>query len=321
MHTRTHTDLLDEVHRPKPRNGKCRVVHRFRFSMQALSELFHRKGISLQNGRLRTYVDIVPRYFRRSNTIPVHISGEFSVITNNLTQSIFGGQEDLVVTVESSGWVELNMTQGLREIRSLSGLSHNLELTVTLTVDCTSNKKVPVVLADPASIPLSQGPRRQRLSRLQPMLLVYLSDEVLKEEIRQEAQPLPIGENLEVESRDKRDITRESCHLEDFSVNFHNIDLDYVLAPYEYNARKCVGSCTHSVLRYQGSIATNHAKIMASAVAFRHFNPLTPFHHQPSDPCCVPTKYDSMSLLILDDVNEFNYAVYPTMTVSACGCR
>jgi hypothetical protein len=291
--------------------------------MRALSEIFQNNNIFLQKGILRTYVDVIPRYFRAQTSISVNISSVFSLtLRNNSTQTVHGGQDEILVTPNSSEWTELNVTQGLKEIQSLTGLSDTIELRVTMTVDCTVNRKVPVTLADPASVPLSQGPRRQRLSKLQPMLLVYLSDEQLKAEIQQEADPQPPGENIEVEERKKRGLSKaDGCHLDDFLVNFHNIDLIYVLAPYEYNAKQCVGSCAHSVLRHRGSIATNHAKIMASAVAIRNYNPLTPFHHQPTDPCCVPTKYGSLSLLILDDINELNYAVYPTMSVSACGCR
>ena len=290
--------------------------------MRALSEIFHSNDIFLQKAILRTYIDVIPRYFRAQTSIPVQISSEFSlVLRNNSTQTVLAGLEAIEVTPNSSGWTELNMTQGMKEIQSLPGLSDTIKLTVTMTVDCTVNRKVPITLADPASVPLSQGPRRQRLSRLQPMLLVYLSDEQLKAEIQQEADPQPPGENIEVEERKKRTLSKDGCRLEDFTVNFHNIDLIYVLAPYEYNARQCIGSCAHSVLRHRGSIATNHAKIMASAVAIRNYNPLTPFRQPPTDPCCVPSKYGSLSLLILDDINELNYAVYPTMSVLACGCR
>lgn len=291
--------------------------------MRALSEIFQSNDIFLQKGILRTYIDVIPRYFRGRTSIPVQISSEFSlVLRNNSTQTVLAGLEEIEVMPNSSGWTELNVTQGMKEIQSLSGLSDTIDLTVAVTVDCTVNRKVPITLADPASVPLSQGPRRQRLSKLQPMLLVYLSDEQLKAEIQQEADPQPPGDNIGVEERKKRTLSKENgCHIEDFTVNFHNIDLIYVLAPYEYNARQCVGSCSHSVLRHRGSIATNHAKIMASAVAIRNYNPLTPFNQPPTDPSCVPTKYGSLSLLILDDINELNYAVYPTMSVLACGCR
>ena len=319
-----HTiDLMDDVHRPKPSNTKCRVTHRFHFSMKALLQILRRNDIYLQKGILRTHANIIQRYFKEQGSINVRISSTFTVIQfkYNTTETVFGGEKDMEVTAGSNGWLELNVTCGLQEVQALSAeLSDTIELTVTISnTDCIKNRRVPLTLADPASVPLHQAPRRQRLSKLQPMLLVYLSDEHLKTEIEQEAQPPTVGENLDVEEREKRAV--RGCHLEDFSVNFHNIDLTYVLAPFEYNAHKCVGSCAHSVLRYQGNIATNHAKIMASAVAIRDFNPRTPLHHQPTDPCCVPTKYNSLSLLILDDINELNYAVYPTMTVAACGCR
>ena len=290
--------------------------------MRALSEFLMRETVTIQKGILRSYMDTIPRYFRTKTTIPVHISGTFSIVRSNVSQTVFGGQKDLNVSADSSGWLELNMTEGLRAIhdQSLSGVSPDIEATLVITVDCVGNKKVPVSFMDPASVPLGQGPRRQRLSRLQPMLLAYLSDEVIKEEVRQEEKQELVGENLDTNSVEKRaqDI---GCHIDDFTVNFHNIDLVYVLAPYEYNARQCVGSCSHSVLRHRGSMATNHAKIMASAVALKRYNPRIPFLHNPVEPCCVPTKYESMSLLVVDDITEFNYAVYPTMSVSQCGCR
>ena len=289
--------------------------------MKALQGSLQHSDIYLQKGILRVYVNVIDRYLKQQPSFNTQISSSFTFMqaNDNSTWTVFGGQEDMVVTADSYGWIELNVTCGLQEIQSLGmEITDTFDLTVTISVDCKENRKVPMTLADPASVPLSQGRRRQRLTNHQPMLLVHLSDEHLKTEIQQEAEPPTVGESIDVEGVEKRAIS--GCHVEDFLVNFHNIELTYVLAPFEYNAHKCVGSCAHSVLRYQGNLATNHAKIMASAVAFQDYDPQTPFHHQPSEPCCVPTKYESISLLIFID-NELNYAVYPTMVVTACGCR
>ena len=278
--------------------------------------------IYLLKAVLRTYIDVINRYFKQQDSIAIHFNSIFAIteLESNSTLSVFGGVEEMRVTRESSGWVELNLTSGLTEIQSLSGkILGTVELRVGITVDCVANRKVPITLADPATVPLSQAPRRLRLSKLQPMLLVFLSDEELKTEIKQEAQAQPLGDNLDIQEREKRE--RGGCHVEDFTVNFHNIDLTYILAPFEYNARRCVGTCSHSVLRYHGHLATNHAKIMASAVAIKNYDPQVPFNTQPSDPCCVPTNYESLSLLILDNLNGLSYAVYPTMIVTGCGCR
>ena len=267
-------------------------------------------------------MDVIQRYFKREDAIDIQISTSFIVTLMNttLSQTVFAGEQEMIVTAESSGWIELNVTTGLEEIQIISReINDTIKLEVMIGVNCITNKKVPVTLVDPASIPLTQGPRRARLTKLQPLLLVFLNDKLVKTEIEQESQPPEVGENIEVETRKKRDV--DGCHLEDFSVNFHNIDLTYILAPYEYNARKCVGLCDHSILRYRGDIATNHAKIMASSMAFREYNPNIPFHHEPTNPCCVPTRYESLSLLIFNDINELTYAVYPTMTVTECGCR
>lgn len=315
---------MDGVQRPKPSNKRCRVSHKFPFNTGSLVDILRESKVFLQKGLLRTYMDTIQRYFKRRDTIPVFFTSTFTVteLNTNSTLTLFGGEEEEVrVMVNSSRWIELNLTSGLRELQSLSGkVSNHIELTVTISVDCDTNRKIPVTLADPATVPLTQGPRRFRLSKLQPMLLVFMSDEDLKTEIQQEAEPPQPEDNLNIRERERRRVSR-GCHLEDYPINFHNLDLTYVLAPFEYNAHRCVGSCSHSILRHRGHLATNHAKIMASAVALKNYDPHIVFHAQPTDPCCVPTKYESLSLLILDDLDELSYAVYPTMRVAGCGCR
>ena len=315
-------DLVDGVQRTKQSNKKCKVTHQLPFNTGALLDMLRGNKVFVQKAILRTYMDTIQRYFKKQDTIPVQFTATFTVpeLGTNSSLTIFGGEEVVSVTADSSRWVELNLTSGLAELQSLSPkISTNVELTVSISVDCEDNKRVPVTLVDPATVPLNQRPRRLRLSKLQPMLLVFLSDEDLKTEIKQEAEPPPLGDNLDIQERARRE--SGGCHLEDFAVNFHNIDLTYVLAPFQYNARKCVGSCSHTILRYQGHLATNHAKIMASAIALKTFDPDTQFRTQPAEPCCVPTKYESISLLILDNLDRLSYAVYPTMRVAGCGCR
>ena len=294
--------------------------------MRPLTETLTRNNVTAQKGILRTYINVIPRHFRQKSLIPVEISSSFTLTSDSLAVTLAAGQEILNITRNSSGWIELNVTEGLQRIQSTDNVSRfmHIWLNVTLRVNCVSNKKVPITLVDPSSIPMNQTPRRLRLSKFQPMLLVYLSDETLKETIRKEAEDPEIEEDFDIDlnatiARKKRNT--ENCHLEDFQVNFWDIKLDYVQNPYSYNAGKCVGSCSHSVLSYQRNIATNHAKVMASVVAFRN-------HHSPPSqrqsamiPCCVPVKYESMVLLVSDENSYYSLAVYPAMKVSECGCR
>lgn len=310
------------MERSKPSNKRCKITHNFPFNTDALINMFEEGKVALQTGHLRTHMNVIGRYAKLKVSISVHFTSVFLVTDRdtNHTMRVEAGEEDMVITANSSGWIQLNLTSGLRKIQSLSSkIQSSVELSVGISVDCKSNKKVPVVLTDPATVPLAQTPRRLRLSKLQPMLLVFLSDENIKTEIKQESEAPVTEDNLDVADREKRE--GEGCHLEDFVVNFHNIDLTYVLAPFEYNARKCVGSCSHTVLRRHGHLATNHAKIMASAVAIKNYDPSTPFRLPPVNPCCVPTKFRSISLLILDERDGLNYGVYPSMMVTSCGCR
>ena len=54
------------------------------------------------------------------------------------------------------------------------------------------------------------------------MLLVFLSDEELKTEIKEEALP----DSLDIQERGKRQ--SGGCHLKDYVVKFYIIDLTYV---------------------------------------------------------------------------------------------
>ncbi len=88
----------------------------------------------------------------------------------------------LQVTADSAGWLELNITKGVKAMWPLSHNETHVEISVVLSTDCI--RKSPVVLEDPSSISLSQTKRRQRLYALQPLFLVnQMVKEIVKNEI------------------------------------------------------------------------------------------------------------------------------------------
>lgn len=238
-----------------------------------------------------------------------------------------------VVVTSSTNWLELDITSGMQRIwpPSLSTGSHDVEFTLTLSVNCKDIKKVPAIFIDPTEISLSRAKRRKRYAPFQPLLLIFFNDEHIRALVRNDSSSAETDQVEEVDQVDKmfhehtgaerrKRGLNSPCKLQDFSVIFDELNLDYVFIPFMYNARQCAGSCSHSVLMGQNKLGTNHAKIMASAYAVSKYDPTLRFLHEPRNPCCVPTRYSSMTLVV--DVGEgIEYMIYPAMRVEECGCR
>ena len=77
----------------------------------------------------------------------------------------------------------------------------------------------------------------------------------------------------------------------------------------------CSGHCVVPIPDHQG---VNHSKLAAALI-----NRPT-VTNKPSAPCCVPVKYQSLAILVLDkDGGEGMYKIEPllNMTATKCGCR
>ena len=254
----------------------------------------------VQRGTLRAYLQTIPRLVRGGQTVPMRVTINASLLNSNSSQSVFAGEHHINVTSASNGWVDLNITQGIQELWPPRKEEHVVEFTLTLSVGCKHYKKVPATFVNPAEIPLKNAKRRERHRVLQPMLLVHLSDMQVKEMVKSgEQQTLPGGEEEIVLSEGDTQSERRK----------------------RYNAKRCTGSCSHTMLARRGQAGTNHAKIMASAKAVSQVYPSVVFRHPPRDPCCVPTKYKSLSLIVTRGEGIIELEVYPAMIVEECGCR
>lgn len=298
------------------------------FSWQSLAESQQARQVPVQRGTLRAYLQTIPRLVRGGQTVPMRVTINASLLNSNSSQSVFAGEHHINVTSASNGWVDLNITQGIQELWPPRKEEHVVEFTLTLSVGCKHYKKVPATFVNPAEIPLKNAKRRERHRVLQPMLLVHLSDMQVKEMVKSgEQQTLPGGEEEivlsegDTQSERRKRNTGNFCAIEDFTVNFHDLQLYYILVPFQYNAKRCTGSCSHTMLARRGQAGTNHAKIMASAKAVSQVYPSVVFRHPPRDPCCVPTKYKSLSLIVTRGEGIIELEVYPAMIVEECGCR
>lgn len=283
------------------------------------------KTLPVGKATLRAHMKVIQRLLNQNGPTPV--SADVYMTSTELNSTSYGvhaGSFQFSVTAQSATWVEMDISEGVKSLWPPSSDETDVKITIILR----SNKcKVPVIFEDPATIPLQQTRRRQRLSALQPLFLVFLSDEKVKEVIRNEttASGEDSGYNDDVgvtesgSERRKREAT-EACGIEDFKVVFRDLKINYVYSPYSYNARQCRGSCSHNTLGSRGELANNHAKIMASAELVAENNPYT-FLHDPKGPCCVPTKYSALTLVIPQLDGSIKFVVYSHMIVEECRCR
>lgn len=265
----------------------------------------------------------------QNNPTQVSINVYMTTSESDSSMGVHAAELELSLTPQSGGWVELNLTKGVKSMWPPNTNETEVKITVLTSSNC--QKKAPVYFEDPTSISLSQTKRRQRLYALQPLFLVYISDEVLKELVKNESMThtddYNDGDDITVESdsatagrRKRQAPTEEECQVEDFRVTFSDLNLDYIIAPSSYNAKQCKGSCSHQILNEHKQLGNNHAKIMASASLLEHIQPGS-FIKKPKAPSCVPTKYGSLTVISPGQDMSLKYVVYSHMIVEECQCR
>ena len=331
-------DILQGRHRRKPKSEEqCISTNHFLFSLESIALAHTNKQLPVEKSVLRAYMKFNSRLLatQRLTMVTVEVYMKFS--ETNDSEKVLAGVHIVPVTAQFSQWVEINVTDGIRMLWPLIAEDSHLEVTLTVGIDCQLNMRVPAIVINPANIPLSKPTRRKKKLPHQPFLVVELSDETIKAIVRNESIGTFSEGDLGMvsindknvtnnETRKKRYTSTSGCHIEDFSVNFHLIEIKYIQAPMGYNARQCRGLCDHDFLSLNGRFGNNHAKIMAGARKLFEISQTSSSHDyqfntEPKGPCCVPTRYSSMTVIEMDKDMTIKYTVYPSMIVEACGCR
>lgn len=324
--------MVQSAYRPRPAPlSKCSVQNRFIFSWKSLAQDEVETRLPVQKGILRAYLRPISRLLKRDKTVSVDIEIRVGLSGNNV--SIKAGHTRVEVNT-ATNWLEMDVTRGVQQLWPPADHNRSLEFNLTLSVNCKKVKKVPGIFIDPTEIELTQLKRRGRYASFQPLFLIFFNDKAVKDLVHNETAALlnnSLNDDSDLDTvREQNDpdrvtrgkrATNPPCRSEAFSVIFHELHLYYVAVPFMYNARQCSGSCSHTVLTGQEHLGTNHAKIMASAHLVSTIDPTVGFHQEPQEPCCVPTRYSSMSLVVVDADGTLEYKVYPDMRVEECGCR
>ena len=331
---------MDSKHRPKPtgEGGRCGAISRFVFNWEAVANITH---MALNKSIIRPYVQIIDRLIEAEQIIPVNISVSLRLFKNGSDDASASSDEfHFIQTVDveskSDGWLELDITHAILSV--WTPYSHQLpiiEITLRMEVDCVRHKKVPFQFANPAEVELSKTFRRGKFTNLQPLLLVFLEDRLVKDKLYTEKKLVEEEKEIarngnytiavnETAARQKRSAST-LCRKEYFTVNFTELHLEYIIAPPILNISKCAGSCSDYIIAPHPTIATNHARIMASAKSlndnqgFKSPNS-TMYGLNHKNPCCVPVEYEAR-YLTLYYVGSLHHQLFPEIVVKSCGCR
>ncbi|KAM5271571.1 bone morphogenetic protein 3 [Ctenodactylus gundi] len=129
----------------------------------------------------------------------------------------------------------------------------------------------------------------------------------------QKSQTLQFDEHTLKKARRKQWIEPRNCARRYLKVDFADIGWsEWIISPKSFDAYYCSGACQFPMPK--SLKPSNHATIQ-SIVRAVGVIPGIP------EPCCVPEKMSSLSILFFDENKNVVLKVYPNMTVESCACR
>ncbi|XP_069635075.1 bone morphogenetic protein 3 isoform X1 [Haliaeetus albicilla] len=129
----------------------------------------------------------------------------------------------------------------------------------------------------------------------------------------QNSQTLQFDEQTLKKARRKQWNEPRYCARRYLKVDFADIGWsEWIISPKSFDAYYCSGECQFPIPK--ALKPSNHATIQ-SIVRAVGVVPGIP------EPCCVPDKMSSLSILFFDENKNVVLKVYPNMTVESCACR
>ncbi|XP_033861764.2 bone morphogenetic protein 3-like [Acipenser ruthenus] len=130
---------------------------------------------------------------------------------------------------------------------------------------------------------------------------------------RHKVQTLQFDEQTLKKARRKQWNEPRNCARRYLKVDFADIGWsEWIISPKSFDAYYCSGSCQFPMPK--SLKPSNHATIQ-SIVRAVGVVPGIP------EPCCVPERMSSLTILFFDENKNVVLKVYPNMTVESCACR
>ena len=345
MNNSTRTEL-----KLAPQEDRCSAGHRFLFQWESGHDS---RNLPLTKACLRVYLQPINRLLPvgRNASVNISISIMLTKNTGNANDNATTLETDWepVATVEvapgDGHWLELQIEQQLAEIWDYVETEDLIEVQLRMEAECDERSKLPARLVNPATAGVSEKKRENNLV-VQPILVLSIDDEEVKRAIFDDllvfdSKQVVIGgeeegdeEEMEIEgveeeeeeeegeARVKRNARRRYqetlCKLENFTINFVELGFRSFLAPLEANIRRCVGQCSFHHIVTNLALATNHAKIIASASFVYGMSDLgvTP----PKEPCCAVVSYSPIYIVQIYG-ETIEQRLYPNFVADKCGCQ
>ena len=233
------------------------------------------------------------------------------------------------VTLQHSGWMKVNVTEGVR--KWFSSTSTKLRLLVDCS-GCASGQAEPVLF--------SSRRRRRRLRKRRKRRRRQTS--VVEEDVvsgggggsndDDRHRPFLVIHTESVSSRRLRRRTpldcsaslgqQQQCCKQRFYVSFRALGWDdWIIAPSGYYANYCRGGCGTALTRTPDTFSSYHThvidqvlKVGSPSAADQHLSAAM------QQPCCAPTKFSSMSLIYFGPDMNIIKRDLPKMVVDECAC-
>ncbi|KAJ6657518.1 hypothetical protein lerEdw1_002453 [Lerista edwardsae] len=129
----------------------------------------------------------------------------------------------------------------------------------------------------------------------------------------QKSQTLQFDEQTLKKARRKQWNEPRHCARRYLKVDFADIGWsEWIISPKSFDAFYCSGECQFPIPK--ALKPSNHATIQSIVRAVGVVSGIP-------EPCCVPDKMTSLSILFFDENKNVVLKVYPNMTVESCACR
>uniref|UniRef100_A0A8D2KYH4 Bone morphogenetic protein 3 n=1 Tax=Varanus komodoensis TaxID=61221 RepID=A0A8D2KYH4_VARKO len=127
------------------------------------------------------------------------------------------------------------------------------------------------------------------------------------------SQTLQFDEQTLKKARKKQWNEPRYCARRYLKVDFADIGWsEWIISPKSFDAYYCSGECQFPIPK--ALKPSNHATIQSIVRAVGVVSGIP-------EPCCVPDKMSSLSILFFDENKNVVLKVYPNMTVESCACR
>jgi hypothetical protein len=280
---------------------------------------------------IRVYIVSKDDFFANGSiVVPVRVSLNLQV-TNNSNGTTSEADDtpqwtslgNIDVNINSSSWHQFNIKESLVHLWDPEAETFVIVVTLKFDVGCEQSDELPMTLLNPAVFNLTEV-RRQEIGIFQPILVIYTDDKLIKKVIRN-SYLVSHDERVTLQDRNerrKRYAPDHICHIEDFTLRFSDLGINYVNRPVSLNIKRCVGDCSIYQAPYTAALTTNHARLMTSAASSHRNQVFPPNSLRPENPCCSPIGYHPEYIMTTTpDKNRYKISLEQDMIVSRCGCR